>query len=117
MVGTKEGVARARAAVASRLTDTEAYMTAAKEAQQIEDVLRNLHAAPDHEASIPMLSAIDEQLARLVVPHEEWEVLYRQRLQVERDLLRVEREAPPEADDRPGLIGRIAEGVGKLASR
>ena len=117
MVGSKEGVARARAAVASRLTDTEAYMTATKEAQQIEDVLRNLHAAPDHEAAIPALTAVDEQLARLVVPHEEWEVLYRQRLQVERDLLRAEREPTTndeKTDEGPGLITRIVEGVGNL---
>ena len=117
MVGTKDGVARARAAVASRLTDTEAYMTATKESQQIEDVLRTLHAAPDHEAAVPMLTAVDEQLARLVIPHEEWEVLYRQRLQVERDLLRTDRHPPTETDeraDKPGLIGRIVEGVGSL---
>jgi hypothetical protein len=39
------------------------------------------------------LRAIDEALAVLIVPQDEWEVLYRERLQVERDLL---------AGDRPG---------------
>jgi hypothetical protein len=34
-----------------------------------------------------VLRAIDEELAILTVPHDEWEILYRQRLQVERDLL------------------------------
>jgi hypothetical protein len=51
------------------------------------------------------------------VSHEEWEVLYRQRLQVERDLLRGEREPGAEADEpdgEPGLITRIVEGVGNL---
>jgi hypothetical protein len=33
------------------------------------------------------LRSIDEALAVLTVPHDEWEVLYRERLQVERDLL------------------------------
>ena len=114
VVGTKEAVARARAAVADRLTDTEAYMTAAKEAQEIEDALRSLRLAEDREAAIPILEAIDERLARLVVPHEEWEVLYRQRLQVERDLLRSTVE--PAAEEKgPGLVERIVEGVGKLA--
>ena len=31
-------------------------------------------------------ASIDEALAKAPVPYEEWEVLYRQRLQVERDL-------------------------------
>jgi hypothetical protein len=39
------------------------------------------------------LRSIDSALAVLTVPHDEWEVLYRERLQVERDLL---------AGDRPG---------------
>ena len=33
------------------------------------------------------LRSIDQALAVSPVPHDEWEVLYRQRLQVERDLL------------------------------
>lgn len=33
------------------------------------------------------LRDVDQQLAKLIVPHDEWEVLYRLRLQVERDLL------------------------------
>ena len=112
MVGSKEAVARARAAVADRLTDAEAYMTAAKEAQEIEDALRGLRAATDPEAAEPILRAIDARLARLIVAHEEWEVLYRQRLQVERDLLRSSRAAPePAADDEAGLVERIVERV------
>jgi hypothetical protein len=39
------------------------------------------------------LRSIDSELAILTVPHDEWEVLYRERLQVERDLL---------AGNRPG---------------
>ena len=37
-------------------------------------------------AAATELEAIDGQLATLELPYDEWEVLYRQRLQVERDL-------------------------------
>jgi len=113
VVGTKEAVARARAAVADRLTDTEAYMTAAKEAQEIEDALRALRVADDRDAAAPILDVIDERLASLVVPHEEWEVLYRQRLQVERDLLRSTRE-PAAKEEEPGIVERIVESVANI---
>lgn len=33
------------------------------------------------------LRDVDQQLAKLIIPHDEWEVLYRIRLQLERDLL------------------------------
>lgn len=83
ITGEKDFLARARAAIASRLAFTEAYLTTAKESQEIEDALREIAEGirtPDAFAEI------DRRLAELVVPHDEWEVLYRQRLQVERDL-------------------------------
>ena len=88
-------VARARAAMASRLTTSAAHLTMSAEAQAIEDRLTRLArppaASPDHpprfdDAAATEFAAIDEQLAVLEIPYEEWEVLYRQRLQVERDL-------------------------------
>ena len=88
-------VARARAAMASRLTTSAAHLTVSAEAQAIEDRLATLGrpeaATPDRparfdEAAAVAFTAIDEQLATLEIPYEEWEVLYRQRLQVERDL-------------------------------
>jgi len=101
--GAKLRVARARAAIASRLVATAAWMTTSAEAQDIEARLGRLAAArtaggapgaaaaSDGDAA-PVdvageLRSIDEALAVLAVPHDEWEVLYRQRLQVERDLL------------------------------
>jgi hypothetical protein len=107
--GDKMRVARARAAIASRLVATAAWMTTTAEAQEIEARLERLAAArtaggepgaasaSDGE-SAPVdvaaeLRSIDEALAVLAVPHDEWEVLYRERLQVERDLL---------AGSRPG---------------
>jgi hypothetical protein len=107
--GDKVRVARARAAIASRLVATAAWMTTAAEAQEIEARLERLAAArsaggetgaaaaSDGESAAVDVAAelrsIDEALAVLAVPHEEWEVLYRERLQVERDLL---------AGSRPG---------------
>jgi hypothetical protein len=117
VVGSKESVARARAAVADRLTDTQAYLTATKEAQKVEDVLRELRAGGDGDAIREALPAIDERLARLVIPYEEWEVLYRQRLQTERDLLRGTRVQVADGDgghQNTGLIGRIARSLQEL---
>lgn len=99
--GDKLRVARARAAIASRLTATAAWMTTSAEAQEIESRLERLSgasvpggapgAAPRGEATrtdaTVELAAIDAALATLDVSHEEWEFLYRERLQVERDLL------------------------------
>jgi hypothetical protein len=117
MAGSKESVARARAAIADRLTKTEAYLTAAEEAQKIEDALRGLRAVdatdPDgRAAAIDRLKELDRSLAGLVVPYEEWEVLYRQRLQVERDLLRAEDHAEDRASD--GVLGRVGRAVEAL---
>src|SRR5687768_2877914 len=88
-------VARARAAMASRLTTSAAHLTISAEAQAVEDRLgalaRPAAATLDHpprfdDAAAAEFAAIDDQLSTLDIPYEEWEVLYRQRLQVERDL-------------------------------
>jgi hypothetical protein len=93
--GRKQAVARARAAMASRLTTTAAHMTTSAESQAIEDRLGALmrpHADAPNERRVydaraaAELDSIDRALASAPVPYEEWEILYRQRLQVERDL-------------------------------
>jgi len=92
--GTKAATARARAAIASKLTEAPAYMTMSAESQRIEDEVRAA-AIPAgtvvdrgtlHER-IATLRALDERIARLTVPFDEWETVYRERLQVERDLV------------------------------
>lgn len=99
IAGKRFAVARARSAIATRLTSTAASMTTSAEAQDVEAQLEALtrpraaggqpgSAGPvDLVAAGTALAAIDARLASLEVPHEEWEILYRQRLQVERDLL------------------------------
>ena len=111
IAGSKLTVARARAAVADRLTKTDAYLTASEEAQQVEDGLRALRHPDDPEAALIALRAIDKRLAELTVPYEEWEVLYRQRLQVERDLLRARVIEPPKES---GPVARVIEKVADL---
>ena len=63
IAGAKDAVARARAAVADRLTKTEAYLTASEEAQQVEDALRVLRDPDDREKALIALKAIDKRLA------------------------------------------------------
>jgi hypothetical protein len=94
--GKPKAVARARAAMASRLTTSAAHLTVSAEAQAIEDRLAALAGRTDKGAdnaprpfdddTAAAFEELDNQLATIQVPYEEWEVLYRQRLQVERDL-------------------------------
>jgi hypothetical protein len=79
--GTKEEVARARAAVAIRLAWSPAYLTTDPEAQKVEDLMGKARSARGG-ASAAALREIDRRLSSLVIPYEEWETLYRMRLQL-----------------------------------
>jgi hypothetical protein len=108
--GARAELARARAAIASRITFTAAYLTTTKESQDLEDRIERvsgLDAALDPAAVQRELTAIDRRLASLEIPYEEWEVVYRQRLQVDRDLLRRTIASPRAGGERdPGLLDR-----------
>jgi hypothetical protein len=113
MTGTKEQVARSRAALASAATFTDAYQTTAKEAQQVEDVLRRIaDAAPSGALAHRALHDVDVRLAHLVVPYEDWDVIYRQRLQVELTLRDSAR--PPVETDGRGPIGAVVDLIRRL---
>ena len=96
MSGQKAIVARARAAIASRLTATAAHLTTSREAQAIEDRIEQVaQVTPEARSALTgglpagvaeSLRAIDATLAVADVDYDEWELLYRMRLQVERDL-------------------------------
>lgn len=87
--GAESELARARAALASRLTTSAAWLTTSAEAQAVEDRLREVAERGAQGADVErQLAGIDEDVAGLTIPYDEWEVLYRERLQVERDLLR-----------------------------
>jgi len=106
--GSRARLARARVAIADRLTQAPAYLTMSDDAQAIEDRLTDLaDRRPGRVERTAALGAIDERLARLAVPYDEWETLYRLRLQVERDLLARDLEARPgrPASAAPALAG------------
>lgn len=120
--GSKLAMARARAAIAIELTESPAYLTTSAEAQRIEDAVATL-AGRDGERLAPTewrrrLRELDPRIAKLAVPFDEWETAYRQRLQVERDLLAGEvegamlRGTPPERE--PPVVERLLA-VGTIA--
>jgi hypothetical protein len=84
---------RARAAIVARLVASPAHLTTTAEGQRIEDDLRAIaerHGRSGRQARDSIgraFATIDEQLLDVDVPTEEWDLLYRLRLQAERDLL------------------------------
>jgi hypothetical protein len=109
LLGEKELVARARAAIVARLTLTEAYLTSAEETEKIEDRLaaigrREAPAAPE------AFREIDEELARLTVPYDDWETLYRLRLQVENQTRIAEASEPGTGSPAGAALPSVASG-------
>jgi len=91
--GTPRNRTRARAAILSRLTTSAAHLTTSAEAQRIEDAIAKVGAADGATraklapAARAQMNDIDEKLVDAPIPTDEWDILYRIRLQVERDLL------------------------------
>lgn len=122
----------ARTAVLSRLATTAAWLTTSAESQAIEDRLAALSERLAAEVAITPaevaveFAGIDDAMVDLAVPEDEWDILYRVRLQVERDILGGESRrrtvAPSEAvaevetmTARPGLeVGAL---TGPVADR
>jgi len=88
--GTRTAVARARAAIVSEMAEAPAYMTTVAEAQDFEDALEKLGPGAAEREPVRLVQhvrGLDPRLATLAVPYDEWETLYRMRLQLERDAL------------------------------
>jgi hypothetical protein len=83
LIGKTEHVARARSAIVGRLAFTDAYLTATKESEQVEDELRRL--ASSNASSAQDFAAVDHELESLDVAFDDWLTLYRLRLQVEHE--------------------------------
>ena len=83
LLGPRESVARARSAIVRRLAFTDAYLTTAKESEQVEDRLAEI--SRKRVVSAADFQSIDETLRSLAVPYADWETLYRLRLQVENE--------------------------------
>jgi hypothetical protein len=114
--GTKHATARARAAIAARLTRAPAYMTTSAEAQRLEDEIAAIataiarHEPGSMDDHLTKLRDLDVRIARLSIPFDEWETVYRERLQVERDLLaapRLAKELGPMPPNRPPRFDRL----------
>jgi hypothetical protein len=87
--GRETAAARARAIVAEHVVFTPAYLTWDKEANELEDRMRAVWSARDTRPSAELraqLKAIAARLRELEVPYEEWEVLFREFLLLERAL-------------------------------
>lgn len=102
--GPLETTYRVRAAIERKLGFMDSYLTWNDEAHELEDDLIDAHrtADGDIEAFMRRLDRIQERMDTASLNGEEWEVLYRRRLQVElavrtRDPARArQREATPE---------------------
>ena len=83
---------RIRATILSAMADADAHLTTSAEAQDVEGRLKWITAqARDADGPMPegpALADVDRTLLVLDVPNQEWDILYRLRLQAERDLLR-----------------------------
>ena len=62
---------------------SDAYLTAAKESEQVEDRLAEISRRG--AVSAADFRPIDEIMASLAIPYHDWETLYRVRLQVENE--------------------------------
>ncbi|HEY5435944.1 MAG TPA: hypothetical protein VIK13_11985 [Candidatus Limnocylindrales bacterium] len=111
--GTAHDRTRARAAILSRLATTSAHLTTSAEAQAVEDRLEKVATEGRTAGAMAgggmrdAIRAVDTLLLDLQIPTDEWDILYRLRLQVERDIL---------AGVEPGTIfpGQVS-GVGHPA--
>ena len=82
--GQKRELARARAGIMRDLRSEDCWFTTDRKAQAIEDKLAAL-GQPAGEADATALEVIDRRLATEEIADEEWDVLYRRRLQVVAD--------------------------------
>jgi membrane-associated phospholipid phosphatase len=123
---------RARAAILSRLATTAAHLTTSEEAQKVEDQIATLAALGGAAGgSLPAgvhaaFKAIDESLLELAVPTDQWDILYRLRLEVERDLLigaKPGTEFPKSSSSEPAAVAPTAQALadaspaGRVAAR
>jgi len=88
--GPSEDAHRVRAAMERELAFRNTYLTWAEESQGFEDELRRLHESANGDVEA-LRSELDDVQARIDVASlnsEEWNVLYRLRLQLEHDVAR-----------------------------
>jgi hypothetical protein len=95
--GSEKHAARAHAIIAEQLAFSPAYMTWTKEANELEDRLRKIWITLRQQSERPgmlnrltnRLVAVEHDLRAIELTYEEWDVLFREKLMVERALLQV----------------------------
>jgi hypothetical protein len=93
--GRKREVMRVKALITENLTFTKAYQTWSEEANELEDRLVAIwntikaDAKSDPGPCLNQLRSIESEMKATEMTYEEWEVLFRERLIVERGLLQV----------------------------
>jgi len=127
--GSNHDVVHAHALITENLLFTNAYQTWSKEANQLEDRLSHIwhaiHAGNgDVARSVEELEAIDQALHTIQVDYEEWEILFRLKVVVDRAAcrrsegqcrLRTEVTAPTDLEPTrmsipaPGRLGLFSE--------
>jgi len=93
--GKEDAVMRIHALLTEQLTFSRAYFTWSSEAHAVEDRLTALWREVkdrsrkfSREQALDRLAEVDHELRHLVISFEEWEVLFREKLVVERAVLR-----------------------------
>jgi hypothetical protein len=97
ITGPQEDAYRIRAAVERELAFCEAYLTWSDDAKELEDELMAAHESADGDVDAlrRRLDEIQERMDTASLNGEEWNVLYRLRLQVEQDASRRADGQPP----------------------
>ena len=89
ILGPAERAYPIRAAISKKLGVEDAFLTWTDTSQQLEGRLSELASQTDVSSSelIPRLEAVQEEIDGATIALDEWNLLYRRRLQVERDAL------------------------------
>ena len=101
--GREHDVMRVHALLTEHLTFTKAYLTWTKEAHELEDRLgalwRRIKAGASQDQASSKLADFEHDLKTVKLSYDEWEVLFREKLIIERGLLRAEAGMADESED------------------
>ena len=99
ILGPKKDAYRARGAILRQLAFSDAYLTWGDESQEFEDALLEIHrdADGDIDGLRTRLDKLQERMDVASLNSEEWNVLYRLRLQIEQDAARGSEETAAQA--------------------